>query len=210
MHACGSSTAWQACMHGWDKQRDAKEKDRPAAAHCPVPLSNHRPPTRTTTACLTKTLANKHVWRKKWAADAERRERARHLSVNLLLDSSSLLVDSTGLLACLHFSRLEVFCARQAEAGGWPRRGKGIVQGRAAGGQGLSVHVGAWGCGGGVLCHSYFFLVFLLCPEGDTQRATMTTIFWLPPLSIPPSHHHSLPSHNKYTFPRFLPYSYNN
>jgi hypothetical protein len=34
MHACMHVVNGLACMHAGDKQRDAKEKDRPAAAHC--------------------------------------------------------------------------------------------------------------------------------------------------------------------------------
>jgi len=164
----------------------------PSPLPSPMPLSNHRPPTGTTTACTTKTPANKHVWEKKWAAEGEREDKTPFGESSRL--ERAWRRGSVLTAACLSLSRLQVFCFRRQEAGGWLGQGRaGICVGR-AGRRAGRVYLCMWVLGDVVVVccvHPRFFLSFV--PEGK-PNTTMITFFCSPlSLSLPPTTFASLP-----------------
>jgi len=169
----------------------------PSPLPSPMPLSNHRPPTGTTTACTTKTPANKHVWEKKWAAEGEREDKTPFGESSRL--ERAWRRGSVLTAACLSLSRLQLFCFRRQEAGGWLGQGRAgicVGKGRAAGG-GRAGSICACGCLGVWLwcVVSILDFFFLLSPKAKGKpNTTMITFFCSPlSLSLPPTTFASLP-----------------
>lgn len=167
------------------QNKEAKEKDRPAAAHClccmPCPclcptigLPPAPPPHARPRPQQTSTFGRRSGQRR-------RRERTRHLSVNLL-DSRGGLEKVIQRQLASAVCQLSVSAGRRQEVG-LAKAG----QGRATG-SGREGSVCACGCFGVWLwCCVHPTICLSFVPEGETQHHHDDNLFLTPPLSRSPS-----------------------